>query len=94
MRGPGALALLQEQTVLSLDEESLRMSLTNCFFLSVQSRVISSLSALISSSLYWKSLTVNLCQDRNQCHLYNHTGSFELLGFVPCVLTCSLWLCA
>lgn len=33
---------------------------TNCFFLSVDKRVISSLSAFISSSLYWKSRTVNL----------------------------------
>lgn len=33
---------------------------TNCFFLSVERRVSSSLSAFISSSLYWKSRTTNL----------------------------------
>uniref|UniRef100_A0A0E9VAQ4 Uncharacterized protein n=1 Tax=Anguilla anguilla TaxID=7936 RepID=A0A0E9VAQ4_ANGAN len=37
-----------------------RTSGPNCFFLSVESRVISSLSAFISPSLYWKSRTVNL----------------------------------
>lgn len=37
---------------------------TNCFFLSVERRVISSLSAFISSSLYWKSRTMNL-KNRN-----------------------------
>lgn len=49
------------------------IELTNCFFLSVESRVISSLSAFISSSLYWKSLTVNLWTSwrghKNQFHL-------------------------
>lgn len=48
-------------------------SRTNCFFLSVHKRVISSLSAFISSSLYWKSRTVNLGQDTQHTAIKTHT---------------------
>lgn len=42
------------------------LRLTNCFFLSVDSLFISSLSAFISSSLYWKSRTINLHLEANK----------------------------
>lgn len=42
------------------------LRLTNCFFLSVDSLFISSLSAFISSSLYWKSRTINLHLEVNK----------------------------
>lgn len=42
------------------------LGLTNCFFLSVDSLFISSLSAFISSSLYWKSRTINLHLEVNK----------------------------
>ncbi len=72
-QGPGPLKLLWGWWVLRLliniivedfimfNRENLDSCMhTNCFFLSVERRVISSLSAFISSSLYWKSRTTNL----------------------------------
>lgn len=59
--------------------------LTNCFFLSVESLFISSLSAFISSSLYWKSLTMNLGKQSSRqesgslVHCSSHT--FSLSGW-------------
>ena len=53
---------------------------TNCFFLSVDSRVSSSLSAFISSSLYWKSRTVNLQRQRRNMQLFGsqHTSHTQV----------------
>lgn len=59
---------------------------TNCFFLSVDKRVISSLSAFISTSLYWKSRTVNLGHEITapEVGTYTHTHSKTLyeMGYV------------
>lgn len=74
--------------------------LTNCFFLSVESLFISSWSAFISSSLYWKSLTMNLGKQssRQESGSLVHCSSrtFSLSWWCQSdrkSLTCSPWLC-
>lgn len=47
------------------NKKGIKSTHTNCFFLSVDKRVISSLSAFISTSLYWKSRTRNLDPEIN-----------------------------
>lgn len=62
----------------------------------MESRVISSLSAFISSSLYWKSLTMNLetqSSGQKSVHTFSLHYLYVSISLTLGMLTCSLWLC-